>query len=171
MDCLRLLSPSLTALKILTNTSLKASDIHTFGMFTNNVLKSFTFNDSTRSELLCPALESLSLCRCVGADDGVLSDMIQSRHGSSPTAVDRLSTANVAILRHLGVIFDANTHPTDLTRLSKLYQEGLHGGIWLRPHLDQGKWYRVEKALQSASLTASPTSRFFLFLRFSTGRD
>ena len=137
MDCLRLLSPSLTTLKILTNTeSLNASDIHIFEVFTNTVLKSLTFfhDISTGSGLLCPALESLTLCRCVGADDGVLSDMIQSRHGSSPTAADRLSIANVAILRCLEVVFDANTHPTDLTRLSELYREGLRGGIWLRPH-------------------------------------
>ena len=159
MDCLRLLSPSITTLKILTDTSLKASDIHIFEVFTNIVLESLTFRDiSAGSELLCPALENLTLCRCVGADDGFLSDMIQSRHGSSPTAVDRLSTANVAILRYLEVGFDANTHPTDLTRLSELYREGLRGGIWLRPHLDQGKVYQVETALPSASLTASTTS-------------
>jgi hypothetical protein len=135
MDCLRLLSPSLTTLKILTSTSLKASEIHIFEVFTNNVLKSLTFNDvSTRSELLCPALESLTLCLCVGADDGVLSDMIQSRRRSesSPTAVDRLSEGNVAMLRHLDVVFAASTHLTDLKRLSELYQEGLCGGLWFQ---------------------------------------
>lgn len=155
MDCLRLLSPSLTTLKILTNTSLKASDIHIFESFTNIVLISLTFHDiSTRSGLLCPALESLTLGRCVGADDGVLSDMIQSRHGPSPMVVDRLSTANVAILRHLEVVFDANTaktHPTDLMRLSEFYQEGLCGRIWQLPP-------EVETASQSASLMASTTT-------------
>jgi hypothetical protein len=125
VGCLRILSPSLTDLSIQTDGVMFPLE-----MVTNNVLKSLTCNGLTQSEPLCPTLKNFTLKRCVGADDGVLSDMVQSRL-SSQTVVNRPSYGTavaLTMLKRLNVVFTVHTHPTDEKRLNKFYEIGLNGG-------------------------------------------
>ena len=71
IDCLRILSPSLTDLSIQIDEVISPLEL-----MTNNVLNSLTCNGSAQSEPLCPILKNLTLNWSVGADDGVLSDMV-----------------------------------------------------------------------------------------------
>jgi hypothetical protein len=128
IKCLRILSPSLTDLRIRIQGFLPPLDV-----VSNNVLKSLTCYGSTQSEPpLCPTLESLTLERCVGADDGVLSEMVQSRRlvvnrPSSSTAV------TLTMLRRLDVVFTVHTHRADRKQLNELYENGLHGAVKFAP--------------------------------------
>ncbi|EDR06449.1 uncharacterized protein LACBIDRAFT_294663 [Laccaria bicolor S238N-H82] len=133
IDCLRILSPSLTDLTIQTN-----GVISPLKVVTNNVLKSLTLNGLTRSDWpLCPLLKNLTLQRCVGADDGVLSDMVQSRL-SSQTAVNMPESHGTAValtmLRRLDVVFTVHTHHVDEKRLNEFYEKGLvRGAVQFAP--------------------------------------
>ena len=71
IDCLRILFPSLTDLSIRIDEVISPLEL-----MTNNVLNSLTCNGSAQSKPLCPILKNLTLNRSVGADDGVLSDMV-----------------------------------------------------------------------------------------------
>lgn len=130
IDCLRILSPSLTDLSIRTDEVISPLE-----MVTNNVLKSLTCNVSTQtdSEPLCPTLKNLTFERSVGADDGVLGDMVQSRL-SSQTSEKRPSNgtavlAKLTMLRRLDVVFTLHTHPVDEKRLNEFYEKGLNGAV------------------------------------------
>lgn len=127
IKCLRILSPSLTDLRIRMQGFLPPLDV-----VSNNVLKSLTYFGSTQSEPLCPVLKSLTLERCINANDGVLSEMVQSRRlvvnrPSSSTAV------TLSMLRRLDVVFTVHTHPADEKRLNELYENGLHGAVKFAP--------------------------------------
>jgi len=132
IDCLRILSPSLTDLIIQTEEVFSP-----LKMVTNNVLKSLTCNGLTQSEPLCPTLKNLTLKRCVGADDGVLSDMVQSRLSSQLTVVNKPSygtaVAKLTMLRSLNVVFTVHTHPVDEKRLNEFYEKGLNGAVQFAP--------------------------------------
>lgn len=134
IDCLRILSPSLTDLTIQTN-----GVISPLKVVTNNVLKSLTLNGLTRSDWpLCPLLKNLTLNRCVGADDGVLSDMVQSRLSSETEVNTRPGSHGTAValtmLRRLDVVFTVHTHHVDEKRLNEFYEKGLvRGAVQFAP--------------------------------------
>lgn len=125
IKCLRILSPSLTDLRIRIQGFLPPLDV-----VSNNVLKSLTCYGSTQPEALCPSLRSLTLDRCVSADDGILSDMVRSRR----LVVNTSSTGvTLTTLRRLDVVFTIHTHPADEKRLNELYENGLRGAVKFAP--------------------------------------
>jgi len=138
MECLRLLSLSLTTLGLRTRPpAYDSDDIRHLEVVTNNVLDSLTYHNS-KSELLCPVLESLTLERCIDSDDGVLSDMVQSRRWLSRTAAVN-GQASPSTLRHLDVVFVTSTHPGDQKRLTEFYREGLSGAVRFSDYLLQNQ--------------------------------
>ena len=83
----------------------------------------------TRAEPLGPILKNLILNRSVGADDGVLSDMVQSRFSSQTLMIRPSYGTAVALtmLRHFDVVFAVHTHPVDEKRLNEFYEKELNG--------------------------------------------
>jgi hypothetical protein len=135
IECLRLLSPSLTTLSLRIRLAYY-SEIRLLQVVTNNVLDSLTYHDS-KSEPLCPILESLTLEHCTDSDDGVLSNMVQSRRWLSQTAAvnGQTSPCNATTLRHLDVVFVTGTHPVDQKRLTEFYRQGLSGAVRFSAYL------------------------------------
>ena len=129
IKCLRILSPFLIDLRIRTQGFFSSLNV-----VSNNVLKSLTCYGSTQSrQPLCPILKSLTLERCVSANDGVLSEMVQSRRLAVNRPSDSSITVTVTMLRRLDVVFTVHTHPADEKRLNELYENGLCGAVKFAP--------------------------------------
>ena len=80
---------------------------------------------------MCPIVKNLTLEWSVGADDGVLSDMVQSRL-SSQTLVNRPSYATavaLTMLRHFDVVFTVRTRPVGEKGLNEFHEKGLNGAV------------------------------------------
>ncbi|ESK89208.1 hypothetical protein Moror_5193 [Moniliophthora roreri MCA 2997] len=80
---------------------------------------------SDPNELICPALESLILIRCISEslEDGLLGRMIESRWN----AARKPSAVLVAKLAHLQIEFHSEDHWVDNERLQALHSRGLLG--------------------------------------------
>ena len=122
LNCLMLLS-ELTTLRI-----LKRSDVQPIeNQINNNIMNLLTFQDEGTPRPLCLLLETITLEFCVGADDGLFFEMVQSRRCSP----DVLRRNGVAILKQLDAVLPQSMHTLDEEGLKKMYGEGLRGSLKL----------------------------------------
>jgi hypothetical protein len=123
IDCLILLS-ELATLRI-----MKPLDVTKpiENQISNKIMNLLTFQGGGSPKPLCPLLETITLELCVRADDGLLSEMVQSRH-CSPNV---LRKDGVAILKELDAVLPRSMHTLDEEGLKKLYEEGLRGSLKL----------------------------------------
>jgi hypothetical protein len=122
LDCLMLLSESITALEIL---RLPKGPIYKFKTVKNKIINLLTFHGEGSPKPLFPFLETLTLELCVGADDGLLAHMVRSRRRSPRTLRDH----GIALLKRLDVVFVHSTHSLDVEGLKEMYGEGLRGSV------------------------------------------
>ena len=124
LDCLKLLSDSsITTFEILTQL-----EVPVYGYcepVKNEILNLLTFHGDGSPKTLCPLLETLTLELCVGADDGLLTNMVRSRRRSPDTLRDH----GIACLKRLDVVFFRSTHSLDEEGLKEIYGEGLRGCV------------------------------------------
>lgn len=120
LDCLTLLSESLTTLKI-----LRLPEGPVYRAVRNKIINLLTFHGEGSPKPLFPFLETLTLELCVGADDGLLTHMVRSRRRSPRTLRDH----GIALLKRLDVVFVPRTHSLDVEGLKEMYGEGLRGGV------------------------------------------
>jgi len=121
LDCLTLLSESITALEILRD----SEEEPIYGVVKNKIINLLTFHGEGSPKPLFPLLETLTLELCVEADDGLLTHMVRSRRRSPDTLRDH----GIALLKRLDVVFVHSTHSLDEEGLKEMYEEGLRGGV------------------------------------------
>jgi hypothetical protein len=126
LDCLKLLPESITTFEILTQ--LEAPIVDYCQPVKNEILNLLTFHGDENSKTLCPLLEALTLELCVGADDGLLTNMVRSRRRSPRMLRDH----GIACLKQLDVVFFRSTHSLDEEGLKEIYGEGLRGCVKLK---------------------------------------
>lgn len=79
LTCLQILSPRLKSLRILSD-KLWPLEYYDVENFTDLVISAMNYDiKQPPTDILCPALEVLTLHRCVLSEDGLLSQMIKSR--------------------------------------------------------------------------------------------
>ena len=120
LDCLTLLSESITTLEI-----LGMSEVPINGAVKNKTINLLTFHGEGSPKPLFPFLEILALELCVGAGDGLLARMVRSRRRSLRTLRDY----GIALLKRVDVVFVHSTHRLDDEGLKKMYGEGLQGRV------------------------------------------
>ncbi|TFK36422.1 hypothetical protein BDQ12DRAFT_725172 [Crucibulum laeve] len=122
LTCLRSVSLSLTDLNILSD-NLSAREYIKVENVDETVLRALTHN-SDSSSVLCPRLRNITFERCLSeSDDGILSDMVESRWKKK----------TIQELRSVTVVFRYHTHPVDAVRLRKMITEGLGGEVRFGP--------------------------------------
>ena len=115
LELLTILSPYLKRFEILADSTLTSADYYAIENVGDKTIRALT--PTSEEQPLCPRLEHITLERCLQAQDGVLSEMAESRYQSSSNVLSRLCCFQV--------VFRYHTHPIDTTRLRKLQAEGL----------------------------------------------
>ncbi|EDR06577.1 uncharacterized protein LACBIDRAFT_328829 [Laccaria bicolor S238N-H82] len=121
LDRLTLLSESITTLEILRNATRPTY----YGAVKNRIINLLTFHGEGSPKPLCPFLETLTLERCIEADDGLFARMVRSRRRSPRTLRDN----GIALLKRLDVVFVHSMHSLDEEGLKEMYGEGLQGHV------------------------------------------
>lgn len=135
LSCLQILSPRLKSLRILSD-RLRPLEYYDMENFTDLVISALHYDIKQPDvDVLCPALEVLTLHRCVVSEDGLLSKMIASRwnvYASQHQAPEVPSTPDGNQHRFCGlyffeVVFRYHVNLEDRRVLEELRRQGLGG--------------------------------------------
>lgn len=125
LSCLKLLSPSLTTLKIQVD-CLYPAGYKATETVTTDVLVALTYDACYRSQPLCPKLQAITFERCLNSNGGILAEMIFSRW--RPFHPGGSVQHCISPIEHFDVYFRGRgAHKKDRRILKELYKDGLSG--------------------------------------------
>ena len=124
LTCLQILSPRLKSLRILSE-QLTPLQFYAVENFTDLVISALHYDtEQPLADVLCPALEVLTLQRCVLSEDGLLSKMIASRWN---VYASQQGQPRFCGLYFFEVVFRYHVNLEDRRVLEELRRQGLGG--------------------------------------------